>query len=359
MSQDWKQAWQPLVDRLASPSQTLAAEEAVTWAPDAVEAGAIRRWLEPLEFECPLHHDRAAAQAQGYADIVAPATCIPTLAAAPLWRPGTVLFDREERNAQPMAKSLRPQLPPEAPQVSGYFATDIEFDFLRPVLVGERLGRRPTQMLSCTPKETKVGRGAFLSFETQTLSSKGDLVARMRYGLFCYEPHPAAPVNTKPVDQPKVTPRDLPAPLIDRSDPPSRGYVDVIEGEMLEPLAFPLTVYRLVVAAGANRDFNAIHHNGEFARASGAPDLYANNLFLQGMWERVVRRYVGPAGVIHTLRGFRMSSFNCAGDTVLVRGQVLRKWQDAGRHWIEIKLWSENSQGISVGPGSMTVSLPH
>jgi hypothetical protein len=50
-------------------------------------------------------------------------------------------------------------------------------------------------------------------------------------------------------------------------------------GELLEPLAFPLTAYRLVMAAGANRDFNAIHHNAEVARATGAPDIYANTLF--------------------------------------------------------------------------------
>jgi hypothetical protein len=57
----------------------------------------------------------------------------------------------------------------------------------------------------------------------------------------------------------------------------------VLEGEALAPLAFPLSVYRLVVAAGANRDFNAIHHNSDYARATGAPDMYANTLFLQGM----------------------------------------------------------------------------
>jgi acyl dehydratase len=137
-----------------------------------------------------------------------------------------------------------------------------------------------------------------------------------------------------------------------------RYWNNVLEGEALAPLAFPLSVYRLVVAAGANRDFNAIHHNSEYARATGAPDMYANTLFLQGMWERSVRDYIGLAGQIHSLKGFRMSSFNCAGDTVTVKGEVLRKWQDDKGHFVEIKLWSENSQGVSVGPGAMVVSLP-
>ena len=137
-----------------------------------------------------------------------------------------------------------------------------------------------------------------------------------------------------------------------------RYWDDVLEGEALAPLAFVLSVYRLVVAAGANRDFNAIHHNSEYARSTGAPDMYANTLFLQGMWERSVRDYIGLAGKIHSLKGFRMSSFNCAGDTVMVKGEVLRKWQDGKVHFVEIRLWSENSQGVSVGPGAMVVSLP-
>ncbi|MNR40526.1 hypothetical protein D3C85_1588230 [compost metagenome] len=130
------------------------------------------------------------------------------------------------------------------------------------------------------------------------------------------------------------------------------------EGDTLKPLAFPLTVYRLVVAAGANRDFNAIHHNSEYAKASGAPEIYANTLFLQGMWERSVRDYIGLAGTIHMLSGFRMNSFNCVGDTVTVHGKVKRKWREDDRHLLEITLWSTNSQGVSVGPGAMVVGLP-
>jgi hypothetical protein len=55
------------------------------------------------------------------------------------------------------------------------------------------------------------------------------------------------------------------------------------------------------MTAGANRDFNAIHHNVEVARAAGASDMYANTLFLQGMWERAIRRYIGPTGVLRRL----------------------------------------------------------
>lgn len=134
-------------------------------------------------------------------------------------------------------------------------------------------------------------------------------------------------------------------------------------GDEIAPVRFPLTVYRMVMMAGANRDFNAIHHNTEHARSTGAPEMYANVMFLQGMWERTVREYIGIAGGLHAIRGFRMKSFNTVGDTVTVRGRIERKWIDdsaatVSRHRLELTVWSENRDGVSVGPGRVVVSLP-
>lgn len=137
-----------------------------------------------------------------------------------------------------------------------------------------------------------------------------------------------------------------------------RHWEDVVEGEDLASVSFPLTVYRLVVAAGANRDFNPIHHNTELAQASGAPEMYANHMLLQGMWERTAREYLGLAGVIRQLASFQMRIFNTVGDTVIVRGQVARKWREGDAGFIEIKMWSENAKGVSVGPGRIVATLP-
>lgn len=137
-----------------------------------------------------------------------------------------------------------------------------------------------------------------------------------------------------------------------------RHWDDVNEGDVLPPLRFPLTVYRLVMVAGGNRDFNAIHHNSEVARAGGAPDMYANTLFLQNMWEKLAREYIGLAGTIRRISGFQMKSFNAAGDTVVVQGRVKRRWREADAGLAELEVWSENRTGLSVGPGRIVVSLP-
>lgn len=137
-----------------------------------------------------------------------------------------------------------------------------------------------------------------------------------------------------------------------------RYWEEVTVGEEIPSVSFPLTVYRLVMMAGANRDFNSIHHNSEYAKTTGAPDMYANNTFLQGMWERTIREYIGLAGEIRSIKGFRMRVFNTVGETVVTKGMVVGKRQEGQDFLAEIKIWCENSSGVTVGPGTVVVTLP-
>ncbi|WP_413300991.1 hypothetical protein AA0X95_20160 [Bacillus sp. 1P10SD] len=137
-----------------------------------------------------------------------------------------------------------------------------------------------------------------------------------------------------------------------------RYWEKVSIGDTISPEEFPLTVARLVMAAGANRDFNSIHHNSEYAQQTGAPDMYANVIFLQGMWEKTVRNYIGLAGTIKSLKGFRMRVFNTVGEIVVTKGTVKKKWKEKDEYLVELEIWSETSKGISVGPGAVVVTLP-
>jgi acyl dehydratase len=135
-----------------------------------------------------------------------------------------------------------------------------------------------------------------------------------------------------------------------------RLVTDVRVGEAIDPVAFPLPVYRLVMEAGANRDFNSIHHNTEYARSTGAPEMYANTLFLMGMWERAIRDWMGPAGRFVAVRGFRMGRFNTAGSTTTVHGEVIAV--DAQTGMVTLRVRSDDEQGTTVGPGEVDVLLP-
>ncbi len=191
MTDDWKQAWQPVIEAVGT--DFLPGE--APWGADEVEKGTIRRFLEPLEFDCPLHYDREVATAYGYSDIIAPFSSYFTWTLPPIWRPGRRVFTSAERNAQPENSPIEHSAltgvqVPFAPPTTGYFATNLEIDYLQPVVVGDRLRWVGCKLLSCVPKETSVGRGAFMIWESEIHNQRGEAVARVHTGTYSYTPHP-------------------------------------------------------------------------------------------------------------------------------------------------------------------------
>lgn len=183
---DWAAAWQPMIDAIGRdfddrPPQFVA---------DPIEASCIRRFLEPLEFDCSLHVDRESARAHGYDDIVLPTSALPTFSLAPMWRPGEVLFTSEERNAQPARTAVTGVVTGLEPPTTGYFATNYDVEYLRPAVVGDQLLRRGARLIACKPRETRVGRGAFLTWETEIVNQRLEVVARLQTTFFRYNPHP-------------------------------------------------------------------------------------------------------------------------------------------------------------------------
>lgn len=185
--QNWRAAWQPMVDAVGREFD----EAPVVFRADRIEASAVRRYLEPLEFDCPLHYDAQFARAHGYADIVVPTTALSTFSLAPMWEPGRVLFTSDERDAQPATSAVSGIVTGLEPPTTGYFATNYDVDYLRPAVVGDRLARRGAKLLACAPKETKVGRGAFLTWQSEIVNERLEVVARLRTTFFRYNPHAA------------------------------------------------------------------------------------------------------------------------------------------------------------------------
>lgn len=181
---DWADTWTPM---LAAVGTDLSNGRVVGGA-DPIERSAVRRYLEPLEFDCSLHYDPEAARACGYADVTAPYTSILTFTIPPMWVPGQKLFASDDRDAQPSSSPINGDDLRVAPELTGFFATDIEMDFLRPPIVGEHLSRRGNVLLSCVPKWISVGRGAFLTLESEVVTDDGEVVARVRNTVFAYEP---------------------------------------------------------------------------------------------------------------------------------------------------------------------------
>jgi hypothetical protein len=191
MTEDWTTSWSALVARVGSD----LIDGAVTWGADPIERSSVRRYLEPLEFDCALHYDRELARAKGFADVIAPYTSVITFVIPPTWVPGQRVFIGDQRDAQPAVSAIDGSPLGVPSHISGFFATDMELDFIRPPIVGERLGRRGSVLTACVPKWISVGRGAFLTLESEIVTEQFEVITRMRNTAFAYEPVGPPPVT--------------------------------------------------------------------------------------------------------------------------------------------------------------------
>lgn len=182
---NWQAEWAPVV--AAVGKDFLDGE--VTWGADPIEPGAIRRFLEPLEFDSGLHTDPATAEVHGFGNVIMPYTGILAWTIPEAWRPGERLFDSADRDAQPVHSHINNADLDIGPETTGFFGTDIEVDFHREVLAGERLGRRGKTLVDCVPKQTAVGKGAFMTWQSELIVDSGEVVGLLRIGTYAYIPH--------------------------------------------------------------------------------------------------------------------------------------------------------------------------
>ena len=336
----------------------------VQWALEPVEWTSIRRYCESIESDFPLFHSDNEAQKYGYRGIICPASHIQNHTGSGLWRPGDpTRWPTSDRNYTSSGVGQASTRPVPAPITTAAFATDKEVEYLKPVYIGDHLGSRGRKLLSVNVRETSVGLGAFTIFETEWINQDGETVALSRSGGYQYNPHssdkpaPArAQASASSAEKPAFEVPEARASYVDWSN--QNHYEDVNIGDLTTPVTFNITVQRLVYQAGGNRDFNAIHHNDDIARAGGAPAMYANNGFIQGMWERAYREFFGVEGWIQKVGPFRMRIFNVVGEPTVVRGKITNKWQENGNNFVQLEMWSETPKGISVGPGPIVGTLP-
>lgn len=367
MADEWMQAWQPTIDAIGQDFSGGIESTAI----DVIERGAVRRFLEAVELDCPLHYDPDVAKAHGYREVVAPVSGISqTWLDTALWRPGLGSRFPSAHPHVDIPRERQADVPnPPMPPTSVGFATEVEIEYFEPPVVGDRLTVRGRKLISVNPRETRVGRGAFMVWEREVVNQDRVRVALIRNGGYSYSPfeasaepstnrapRPAAPVHSEEdlIAIRNVEPA-VPAP-VDWSR--QRYWQDVTVGDQIEPLRMNLTIARLVVEAGGNRDFNQIHHNTPVSKATGAPEMYANNVFIQSWWERAVREYIGLGGRFKKTGPFRMRVFNTVGECAVTSGTVTKKWEENGEHLVEIEVKTETSQGITVGPGPVVATLP-
>ncbi|MFB6549601.1 MaoC family dehydratase [Streptomyces sp. NPDC056405] len=136
--------------------------------------------------------------------------------------------------------------------------------------------------------------------------------------------------------------------------PATRTYDEVAVGDVLPDLPVPVTRTLIVASALASRDYQDVHHDPELARERGSKDIFMNILTSNGLVDRYVTGWAGPAAVVKAIR-IRLGAPNHPGDTMVLTGTVTAK-SDADRR-VDIAVKGTNSLGSHV-TGTVTLQLP-
>jgi acyl dehydratase len=344
-----------------SEAQTVSLDETERWigrehgfaGVDEVSRNDIRRKLEVYCFHCPLHDDDEAARAHGYRGLVAPRTLTPLWAMPAYWTPGGPPAWGPGLAEKP--GGVRIEVPnPFAKAVNAAS----EWEYFEPLYLGDRLCGS-WKLIEVKPRQTRLGNGAFLTFETQIHKTTGERVAITRNTLLRYDPAPAAagagerprkPAAEIPADAPPVT-----AAPVDWSRQLRFG--EVMVGDEVPPFGLWLSYQRIVMGVSVDRMFSGIHHNRDQARANGLADIIYNTRGYETMFEVTLRRWIGLDGKLTKLGPFRMGASSHPGDVIVGRGKVTGVEDRGGQGMVKLEIAVANPRG-DAATGAAEVALP-
>jgi len=142
---------------------------AVLEGDDPVSAADIRRKLEVIGFDCPLHTDAETARRHGHEDVISPVSMVRVWAMPSYWRPGEPRIGTELMSTPIPATAV----PGEG---NTMIATGVRMEHFRPLLPGDRVTATAV-LKSVTRKTTRLGPGAFLVVETTYRNQRDEVVA--------------------------------------------------------------------------------------------------------------------------------------------------------------------------------------
>ena len=96
------------------------------------------------------------------------------------------------------------------------------------------------------------------------------------------------------------------------------------------------------------------HHDAEYAKGQGAPDVFMNILTSNGLVGRYVTDWAGPESRITNI-AIRLGVPNMPGDSMKMSGSI--KSKDDGASTVEVDVAGANSWGNHV-TGTVVVELP-
>jgi len=134
-------------------------------------------------------------------------------------------------------------------------------------------------------------------------------------------------------------------------------FEDVDVGTEIPSLRNRVDLLKLIRYSSATWNFFLLHLEKEFAQKQGFKDANIHAPFYGAFLAKMMTQWIGDPGRLKKL-GYRVTVMGFPGDTLVSKGKVIRKYQEAGDNRVDCEIWVENQDGVKVAPASATVSLP-
>lgn len=285
------------------------------WSTDRVEAGAVRHFCELVRDDREQYHpDRLLEQGH---ELHAPNGSLLLWCLPPTWSPGG---DPDE---------VSPWLYRRVPLPFDHVvALGAQVDFHAPLVVGRRLSFTE-RITAITPKRTRLGDGALVSVEQVFSDDQGARVGTHAFTVLRFQPDEEGNAGSKPrFEEPRL-----------RGD---HGF------------DYSVSLETCALLVSATRDYNPLHYDRDFARDSGAPDVFLNTHTYMGLFDRLVGEWSGGRGVMTQLQ-MRMVNMNCPGDVAAFRLRPSGSGPDGARR-VELEVSNDRVGITTVGEAAVTVT---
>lgn len=153
-------------------------------APDPVNLPMIRHWSAAFDDFDPVYTDPEAAAASRFGQIIAPPLMLQT------WTfPTPTITGIAERGGAPTETRGTTALTVlDEAGFTGTLASNSEFEFERPLHLGEVVSSQNHLESVSDEKQTRLGSGYFVTWVTTYSADDGDVVGRQRFRVFKFRP---------------------------------------------------------------------------------------------------------------------------------------------------------------------------
>ena len=120
----------------------------------------------------------------------------------------------------------------------------------------------------------------------------------------------------------------------------------------------PITRTTLAYFCGASNDHNPVHVDSDFARASGADDVFVHGMLDMAYMGQLLTAWVSQRAILSF--GVKFGAIVYVGDTITCRGEVVDKIHADGIYSLKLKLSAVDQHGelkLS-GEAEVKVSAP-